>query len=41
MAAGYTSPLFHRLYGDADGNKTANTLDYAQFKNRFGKTFTY
>jgi hypothetical protein len=29
---------FHRLFGDSDGNKTVNTLDYARFKNAFGSS---
>ena len=35
MASAYTSPLFHRLFGDADGNKTVNNADYLKFKQSF------
>jgi hypothetical protein len=38
LASAYLSPMFHRLYGDSDGNKTSNTLDYARFKNAFGSS---
>jgi uncharacterized repeat protein (TIGR03803 family) len=35
-SSGLTSLTFHRLYGDTDGNKTVNALDYSKFKNAFG-----
>ena len=34
-AAAYTADF------DTDGNGTINTLDYAQFKKRFGLSFSY
>ena len=38
MASAYASPLFHRLFGDTDGNKTINALDFARFKQTFGSS---
>jgi hypothetical protein len=35
-SSGTTSLTFHRLFGDTDGNKTVNALDYARFKTAFG-----
>ena len=36
MASNYTSALFHRLFGDIDGNKIVNNADYLKFKAGFG-----
>jgi hypothetical protein len=38
MAAAPTPVMFHRLFGDADGNKTANNADFTQFRNTFLKS---
>jgi hypothetical protein len=38
MAAPPTPFTFHRLFGDADGNKTANNADFTQFRNTFLKS---
>jgi hypothetical protein len=32
------SLTFHRLFGDADGNKTANNADFGQFRNAFSRS---
>jgi hypothetical protein len=37
MAADYTSPKFHRLFGDKDGNGAVGAVDYAAFRAGFGK----
>ena len=36
LAANYTQ-RFHRLFGDADGNKVVNTSDYTALRNTFDK----
>ena len=38
MASFYTSAMFHRLLGDADGNATVSALDYAKFRQAFGSS---
>lgn len=35
---GDQSLTFHRLFGDIDGNKTINNLDYLNFKKSYGST---
>jgi hypothetical protein len=37
MAANYTSPKFHRLFGDINGSKGVNAQDYNLFRSTFGK----
>jgi hypothetical protein len=40
VAVGGSNPTtaFHRLFGDNNGDKAVNPLDYLQFRNAFGKT---
>ena len=37
MAGPGPTVTFHRLFGDHDGNRSVNTLDYGLFRNAFGK----
>ena len=39
LAANYTH-RFHRLFGDADGNKVVNASDYTAMRNTFDKHST-
>ena len=38
MAADYTSSKFHRLFGDVNGNRTVNNMDFAVFRNSYLKS---
>jgi parallel beta-helix repeat protein len=35
LASNYTSPKFHRLYGDSDGNKAVDALDLFRFRQSY------
>jgi len=36
--AGNSLWTFHRLFGDSDGNRIVNALDYARLKNSFARS---
>jgi len=38
MAAAPPSVTFHRLFGDVNGSKNINALDFNAFRSAFGKT---
>jgi hypothetical protein len=37
MGSNYTSPKFHRLFGDVNGSKYVNASDFNPFRRTFGK----
>jgi hypothetical protein len=38
LSGGDQNFAFHRLFGDADGNKAVNNADFGLFRNSFGKS---
>jgi hypothetical protein len=35
MSADYAGAMFHRLFGDVNGNKTVNNADFTVFRGTF------